>query len=351
MYLINRFFMKFYPEYFSLSDEEKLIFRMKNLEEISEKFEQFFLSEKYNVDTTKEDYDDILQDDVLFEYNKHTVYLRGIGDNYFYLNESLDEEGMLKFRTLYDYDYDDFVFQSKCIHEYTEEENKNKGIETPEFKIPDYVMRLYANWARCVWKEENGNDKFYYLILNSLSAHVYMDIEEAIQNKISELIPHEYVPGKDHGKKSKGGFSWNMEIDANGKEKFLEELRLRSYTYLKDIYKELQEKYELKKYNSTWIIKKEDDPIDPSMTIIFSDKNVIKNINFETFQKNVVDNMKQPFEIIENEIKEEVEKANNFIESQYKDIIENFDPKIVKLKKKRKIIISDEALNDIFKDL
>ena len=44
---------------------------------------------------------------------------------------------------------------------------------------------------------------------------------------------------------------------------------------------------------------------------------------------------------------QERQAALGFLKRSYQDILETFDPKVVKLRKKRKIILSDDAAKDL----
>jgi NADH/NAD ratio-sensing transcriptional regulator Rex len=46
-------------------------------------------------------------------------------------------------------------------------------------------------------------------------------------------------------------------------------------------------------------------------------------------------------------IEKECQEALDFLEKSHVDIITNFDPKVVKIRKKKKIIISDAAARDL----
>lgn len=342
MHLINRFFMKHYPNYFQMNESEKEAFKINNEDELLENFEAFFFQEKYQKDITKTPISDILEDEeILFDFNKHTIFLRGIGKNHFFLNESLEKGDMLKFQTLYDYDYDNFKFQEKATYDWTKEENDRKGIDTPEFILPEYRIRTYANWARCIWNE-NNQDNFYYLILNSLASHIYMEVEEKAFELIDSLIPNNYYEGKNHGKKTKNGSIFNLEVNANGMERQLDELKDRTYKFLKNIFDESKKEIDNKKYNCVWVKTNTDVDIDPTKHIIFSDTEVIKNIRFRNFQEDVEKRINNSEDIINTELNYYLEKTNSFINEQYKDIIDNFDPKLYKFKKKTKIVISDD---------
>lgn len=45
-------------------------------------------------------------------------------------------------------------------------------------------------------------------------------------------------------------------------------------------------------------------------------------------------------------IDKEKESAREFVHDAYKDIIENYDSRILKFKKKRKVIIAEQAIKD-----
>jgi hypothetical protein len=69
-------------------------------------------------------------------------------------------------------------------------------------------------------------------------------------------------------------------------------------------------------------------------------------VNFRQFMSD-----RQAIKGDSGELKELIEKewqeAHDFLEKSHKDIITNFDPKVVKLRKRRKIIISDAAAKDL----
>ena len=52
---------------------------------------------------------------------------------------------------------------------------------------------------------------------------------------------------------------------------------------------------------------------------------------------------------MEGHIKTEIDDAVSWLSENHRDIAENFDPKIIKLRKKMKIIMSPRALEDLAK--
>lgn len=65
-----------------------------------------------------------------------------------------------------------------------------------------------------------------------LAGYIYSKLEELGFDKINELIPHEYIDGKNHGKREGKGSIFDLRVDAGGLEVQLEELKDRYYKYL-----------------------------------------------------------------------------------------------------------------------
>jgi ligand-binding sensor protein len=53
--------------------------------------------------------------------------------------------------------------------------------------------------------------------------------------------------------------------------------------------------------------------------------------------------------VIEKQLELEISNAKSFLDEDYQDILENFDPNVVKLRKKRKVIMSARVLDDLEK--
>ncbi|WP_168215682.1 hypothetical protein, partial [Marinobacter confluentis] len=70
--------------------------------------------------------------------NPADLLTRGIGDDFVYLNESLaDNQCLLDFDTLYDYDHDDFLFQEKWRHK-----------DLKNYVSPGYFPLYQSRWVR-----------------------------------------------------------------------------------------------------------------------------------------------------------------------------------------------------------
>jgi hypothetical protein len=159
---------------------------------------------------------DKFSDEQYLTLNSTLLTLTGIGEDRFWLNESLGEKTLLDFETLHDYDYDDYCFQQKANQE----------------AFPDYRPRPYRGSLDCAWARLFIDGQFHYATLSMAAAYVFRAFEDAGSELIRELIPFEYVDGNKHGKRKGKGWIYDQRIDADGFEPQLEELKDRYYRYL-----------------------------------------------------------------------------------------------------------------------
>lgn len=262
------------------------------------------------------------------KFNKEKLFYKGIGKSFFYVNEFNAYDWFEKFDTLYECDKDEFEFQEKACAE------NNDAYQMEEYKI---YMKGY--WCRFV-----ENDNLVYGSLYSAGYYIFWKLEDVVEEKIDELFPHKYVEGEDNGKKAKDGFSvWDWELDANGKEDHLMELRKRVYKYLSDALKKFNKEFANLKENGVLIIKEQDeDGVSGNYDFIFSDADVLKNIHLNNFYDDCLKYENKKLEKSLNELYEEYLKDSlNYLNEQYEDVLKNFIPP-VKKKEKRKIFINND---------
>ena len=82
------------------------------------------------------------------------------------------------------------------------------------------------------------------------------------------------------------------------------------------------------------------------MSIVVNNASAAQQVRFMHFLKDCTELSKPELEI-EALKQREVALQEAFIREQYKDICDNFDPTVVKLKKKYKVVFSSEALDDL----
>ena len=85
---------------------------------------------------------------------------------------------------------------------------------------------------------------------------------------------------------------------------------------------------------------------EPHMDFVFSDVTALDAIRFRHFISDCRCIAGDPAEV-DNLIEQEKHLALDFLTNTYNDIMDNFDPTVVKLRRKRKIILANEKLKDL----
>jgi hypothetical protein len=331
--LVRRALIRVKPEYFSWSPANQERYRMTMSKHDRFRLEQTVLKSLFDIAVkTQEELETALTSFTDLQYlqlNSTLLLVQGIGEDCFYLNEYLGDQTLLDFPTLYDYDYADHCFQ--------EQAHKN---EDPAYVIKPYRGRLYLCWARLFI-----DGAFYYATLSTAAGYLYSLIDELGFEVMEELIPHRYVVGKHHGKREGSGFRWDQRIEAGGKEAQLEELRERYWQYTLARYETLQEEFD--SAAATQIFFQETSQgHDPSIHVIFSDKTALQAVRLRQFLRDCRSKSGDPQELT-RWVDQEQRSARSYLEHAYQDIARHFDLKVIRLRKKRKILLSDQAAKDL----
>ncbi len=253
----------------------------------------------------------------------------GIGEDFIYLCEFMaDDKSLLDFATLYDYDHADYLYQEQA-----------RKKEFKDYTGSDYYAFRFPPWVRLLI-----NDNFYYATFTSVATHLCDDIEKAGGDYIDHLIPNELVEGKNHGKQVKGGTRWDMKEDANGLEEQLKELKHRWYPYMQDRWLAISKLNAVLK--SMVYTRDYDWDGDPHRSFIFTNEETLKAIRWKHFLSDCKPLMAD-YSVIEKQLKQEIDGAKSFLDTNYQDILENFDPKVVTLRKRKQIIMSPGFLDDL----
>ena len=333
MALVRRLIMKLDPEFYGLSQEEQNQKRQQFSHLYMDKVDEYLYKELFDLAYNPEaDFgDDQLDNDQLNVFNAHTTALSGIGDNYFRFNELHGKDfDLTSFDSLSAFDQDAFDYQQSA----NKRDFPDRFIERP------YRLYLYHYWARIL----DESHRFLYLTISSMSYYI-LDAMEQADDLIDELIPNEFVKGENHGKNDHGGFIWDMRRNAHGKERELEELSDRVREYQQQRYYEMNEEFHFAE-TGVFLIERTDDRGDAAMSVIVKNANTADKIRFDYFLR---DCRAQETDNVELNvlIEQELSLQEQFIREQYRDICENFDPTVVKFKKKYKLVMSPGALDGL----
>ncbi len=333
---LKRAIIKVAPAYFAWDEKRQEQYRVNTPEEDDFRIKQYLLKSLFDIsvsndDEMKEAWGEMNEAQYL-KINSALLPINGTGEDSFYLNESFsDEKSLLTFETLYDYDLDDHTFQ---------EEAREKDVENYERK--QYKGTLYFTWARLMI-----DGAFSYATLCMLAGCIYSELDEYGGDYIDKLIPHEYKHGKNHGKTEGPGYLLDLKIDAKGLESHLEVLQHRYWEHMRVLHDRLADEFDQNSIQRVFILD-QSKADDPNQLFLFSDKEILKRIHFKTFMRDCRAVEQTDHSSISRKLEEEKPLLTKFLDAQYNDIMENLDPKIIKFRKKRKVVIhKDSGLDEL----
>lgn len=334
--IANKALMAADPHYHSWSAQKQEVFRATMGETTSRRVDVVLLKEILDIQCTTENIRELWNDLPLSDINNLNwakLLTTGIGADMIFLNESLAENvSLLDFNTLYDYDYDDHLFQ---------EEANTK--ELKRYTRRDYYAFRFSRWARLII-----NDQFYYATLYSNASYLTEGLDDHGHDIIQTLIPHEYIDGKNHGRRENGGFLWDTEVDAGGLEKQLDELNSRWYQYIQQRWEELSQRLVQSDPAVYMVDKIENDEL--HRDFIFNNEHALRKIRWRHFLADCEAIVGNNLDLSELE-QQELVSATNWLREAHQDIMLNFNPDVVKLRRKRKIIVAPGAFDGLSGDV
>jgi hypothetical protein len=118
-------------------------------------------------------------------------------------------------------DFPTVVAYDESDHHFQEDARRK---DDSTYEGGNYRGSLHLTWARLF-----VGAQFTYATLSMAAGYIMCALEEAASELIQELIPHRYVPGKSHGKVEGKCYRWDRRLDAGGQEALLDELQHRTW--------------------------------------------------------------------------------------------------------------------------
>jgi hypothetical protein len=81
----------------------------------------------------------------------------------------------------------------------------------------------------------------------------------------------------------------------------------------------------------------------PNRHFLFTDKEILKHIHFKAFLRCCRTAEETDLSLLSRKLGEEKQLLTKYLDMQYRDIMENFDPKIVRFRKKYKVIFHRDS--------
>ena len=264
--------------------------------------------------------------------------LNGIGEDAFAINEHFaDDSSILDFESLLDYDREDHAFQQDA---------KQRDIKG--FQPEPYTGTLYGTWARVL-----VHGQLCYLTLSMASWQLYSAMEDAASAEIEARVPHQHVRGPEDGKRDeRGSIRWDMRVQANGQEALLCELQHRVWA------EQFRRRSELGRLffgqrqgvcfldDHPWAYE---DPNERNLLVVFSDPCALAAVRFTSFMRDCR-RIERPLSELRALQANEAVRMRDFVVAQHDDLIKNFDPKVVPLRKQLKVMFHPGALQDMQDD-
>ncbi len=276
----------------------------------------------------------VLQDRI----NEWLQPLVGIGEDAFSLNEHFAEgRSILDFRTLLDYDRDDHAFQQEA-----------RQRDIPGCQPQPYTGGLHGTWGRMLVE-----GRLCYATLTMASWQLYGAMEDAAGDEIQSRVPHRYVSGTEHGKSDESrSIRWDRRVDANGQEALLEELQHRAWEEQARRQHELGLLFSERRLGACFLDdqpwEREDAP-ERNLLVVFSDPQALAAVRFTSFLRDCR-RIERPLAELRALEAREAERMRAFVAEQHADLVRNFDPRVVPLRKKLKVMIHPDALRDMDED-
>jgi hypothetical protein len=315
------------PDYFTWSEAEQERYGATLPKADKDQLLQLLYEYLFDLPTRSDDLEaayQALSHAQLDRLNPLLLHLEGIGKDKFDLND-FKGKGLLEFETLYDYD----DYRMGCAQEKQ---------EPPK----PYTGQLYGTFARV-----SIQGIFHYAYLLGLAEYLFSELDELGRDHIATLLPHDYKPGKEHGKRESGATRWERRLDAGGLEGQLEELRERFYTHLLAHRETLTKRFDQTAEGKVYRILNPSLP-HPHITYVFSDKTALQAVRLKHFVADC-ETHQGSAETLAALLQAEKQNLIAFLNNTYQEVMATYDPKIIKFRKKYKVYLTDQALEDLSK--
>jgi hypothetical protein len=220
--------------------------------------------------------DDIYSETQIDEINLYKLFFTGIGNNFFFMNECDGWRDIATCLTLADYCKQQHEIQQRLRFE-----------REDAFTKTDYKFNC-SYWVRFIQQ----NNTLCYANVHSADSELYWILEEILNDFIDEVVPHQWVEGKNNNKEDENGFiEWDMHIDANGYEALYDFLLMQGKLLINqqvsNIANELAQQPPI-----TMSVLSDDNNDTKSLTIVVNNQQAAEAIYFRDFTS-TVDALKQ----------------------------------------------------------
>ncbi|MGL1956402.1 MAG: hypothetical protein OCD00_03680 [Colwellia sp.] len=204
------------------------------------------------------------------EFNLYRLFFQGIGESYFFFNESALIEDIKKSISLNDYCQRDHAYQQKAFTQ----EGRNYISKGYEFSC-DY-------WIRYI----NKNNELVYATVRSADMDLYWQLEELSQQLIEQAIPHTIDMNELEVENDEGTTPFDIVVDANGKEQQLNQLQVFCRKVINELIQDYRDKVASDEPACT-ISTEIDECTEQYFIFVINNEQAAKKVHFRDFERSV----------------------------------------------------------------
>lgn len=263
-------------------------------------------------------------------FNAAILPFAGIGEDSFFLNDHLaDGKTALDFET---------------VRAYDEWDHRNQQVwrkqESPAWDEKPYLGSFYLQWARLF-----VDGAFTYATLSMAAGYLYSELQSSSIDIVQECIPHHYVSGPNHGGVEGDMWQWDQRLDAGGQEGILEALNEQVFQYEQLRYDALLKTWVAQDRGGVYLLDTPE-PDEKNMHFVFTDSRALERIRFNSFLRDCRA-IERPAAELQKALAEERAALARFIEVAHEELLRTFDPKVMRLRKRRRIMVHKDAFDDL----
>jgi hypothetical protein len=192
-----------------------------------------------------------------------------------------------------------------------------------------------------------------YVTLSMASWQLCGAMEDAAHAEIDARIPHRHVRGPEDGQRDESGtIRWDTRVDANGQEALLEELQRRVWDEQFRRQRELGLLFSEQRWGACFLDDhpwEKEDAAERNLLVVFGDLGALAAVRFTSFLRDCR-RIERPLAELRAFEAHEAERMRAFVAEQHDDLVRNFDPKVVPLRKQLKVMIHPDALRGMEDD-
>ena len=334
---LRRAVMKARPEFFSWSPEDRERYGADIPDADEAVINQVLLAElfgqKYHAPNKVRHAVRDMPIPLLARWNGIRLPFIGIGEDSFFLNRGIAGGlTLLDFANLRAYD--------EAQHHY--QERARKG-DFADHKISPYRGQLYLDNA---WLYVD--ERFAYGSLSMAAGYIYSELEIVSSDAVRECIPWEFVNLGSPFRREGGRFVLDTRKNAGGQEALLDELQYRTQHYIIERMDALKERWHEYGRRGVYIFESEREfnTGDNEIEFVFTDVGALEAVRFPSFVRDcrVIE---RPVQELHDAVAAEEAHMRAWVRTQHEELRRTFDPKVAKLRNRRKVMFSAEAVEDI----